>query len=66
MMAPPHGKQATTSEQKAKRARDDATRAPAEQSGIQVCDSILDLGRGQFHRTIQKNEVGTLLLFLCV
>ena len=48
MMAPPHGKQATTSEQKAKGARDDATRAPAEQSGKQVCDCILDLGRGQF------------------
>ena len=29
-----------------------------------MLDSILDLGRGQFHRTIQKNEVRTLLIYV--
>src|SRR5262245_42557234 len=61
MMALPYGKQATTSEQKAKEARDDATRAPAEQSEIQVCDSILDLGHRRLHRTTRKNRLGELL-----
>ena len=56
-MAPPYGKQATTSEQKAKGARDDAARAPVEQSEIQVCDSILDLGHRRLHRTTQKEQV---------
>jgi len=62
MMAPAaHGKQATTSEQKAKGARDDATRAPAEQSGIQVCVPFSIWGIGGSIGQPRKNRLGELL-----